>query len=291
VPNGVLFLTAAVDVQEGYKNDPSRPERLEIMIMGIGKTYKSWVIDYKVFEGPTGDPYSGAWEDMYQWLHKIDGTFYSAPLPSGIRIPFRISALFVDSGDASRTRAGVSRSDIVYRYCERHSPLAFPIKGFARLKPRRGESADADIPGAASYKKFRVSRIGSGGEEVVEISTAHYKAVLFGRLKIGKTPENPSPNGYFEVFADASEDFFTQLTNSEMRSDGSFNDIGAHECLDTAVYCLAAGDAFLQGQVRIAKDGRRAAGMDPLVIEMTTNSKTVLEYLEAQITAFGAGQR
>jgi phage terminase large subunit GpA-like protein len=290
VPPGTLFLTAAVDVQEGYNNDPARPERLEIMVMGIGKTYRAWVIDYKIFAGPTDDPYAGAWEEMYQWLQEINGTFYSAPLPNGIRIPFCISTFFVDSGDASRTRAGVSRSDIVYRYCERHSPLAFPIKGFASLKPRRNESPDADIPGAASYKKFRVSRIGSGGENVVEISTAHYKALLFGRLKIGKTPENPFPKGYFEVFADASDDFFIQLTNSEMRADGSFHDLGDHEVLDTAVYCLAAADAFLQGQVRIAKDSRRAAGMDPIAIEMNTNSKTVLDYLEAKIAAFGAGK-
>jgi phage terminase large subunit GpA-like protein len=288
VPPGVLFLTAAVDVQEGYRNDPSRPERLEIMIMGIGKSYRAWVIDYKVFEGSTEDPYSGAWEDLYQWLREINGTFYSAPFSNGVRIPFSISTIFVDSGDASKTKNGVSRSDIVYRYCERHSPLAFPIKGFANLKPRRGESPDADIPGAASYKKFRVSKIGSGGENVVEIATAHYKGVLFGRLKIGKTRENPFPNGYFEVFADASEDFFIQLTNSEALAGGAYRDIGDHEVLDCAIYCYAAADAFLQGQVRIMKDTRRAAGMDPLVIEMTTNAKTVLEYFEARIAAFGA---
>jgi phage terminase large subunit GpA-like protein len=288
VPPGVLFLTAAVDVQEGSPNDLSHPERLEIMVMGHGKGYRSWVIDYRVFEGSTENPYGGAWEELYQWLLKINGTFYSARHPAGTCIPYRIVALFVDSGDASRTRAGVSRSDVVYRYCERHSPIAFPIKGFARLSRRRGESPDIDIPGAASFKKYRTAKIGSGDEVVVEISTAYYKDTLFGRLKIERSPRNPSPNGYFAVFADAADDFFVQLTNSEKLGDNSFRDIGDHEVMDTAIYCLAAADAFLAGQVRLFKDKRRAAGMDHVTVEMATSSRDVLDWLEKQIAAFGA---
>jgi phage terminase large subunit GpA-like protein len=286
----VLFLTAAVDVQEGVKNDPTRPERLEIMIMGIGKAYRSWVIDYRVFAGSTEDPYTGAWEDLYSWLRDINGTFYSAPMPNGNRIPFRIVTLLVDSGDASRTSAGVSRSDIVYRYCERHHPIAFPLKGFGQLKRQRGESPDTDIPGAASFKKYRMAKIGTGGEYVLEISTALYKSALFGRLKSEKTPQNPSPNGYFEIFADATDDFFVQLTNSERRADGSFRDIGSHEALDTALYCLAAADFFLASRVRIVKDKRLAAGVDPMVVETTTTARDILDRLEMELLAFGAGQ-
>jgi phage terminase large subunit GpA-like protein len=198
--------------------------------------------------------------------------------------------MFVDSGDASRTRAGVSRSDIVYRYCERHNSIAFPIKGFAQLTRRRGESPDIDIPGAASFKKYRLAKIGAGGENVVEISTAHYKNALFGRLKTEKTARNPSPNGYFEVFADASDDFFIQLTNSEKLGDGSFRDIGDHEVLDTAIYCLTAADAYLAMRVRMAKDQRRAAGVNQMVVEMTTTTRDILNIMEMDLMAFGAGQ-
>jgi phage terminase large subunit GpA-like protein len=283
VPPGVLFLTAAVDVQQGYKRDAARPPRVEIMIMGHGIGYRAWVIDYRVFDGPIDDPSDGAWWDMDDWLNRINRTFYAAD-----GFPFSVQMLFVDSGDGSKTVGGVSRSDIVYRYCGEHGPIAFPIKGFSRLKPKRGESPDADIPGAASYKRYHVSRIGgNGGENVVEISTAIYKESLFSRLKTRKTRENPFPNGYFEIFADASDDFLIQLTNSEYRAgDRSFRDIGDHEVLDTAVYNLCAGDCYLDTQVMRFKAERRAAGMDPLVVDMITNKKFVLTYLQQTIDAW-----
>jgi phage terminase large subunit GpA-like protein len=281
VPPGVLFLTAAVDVQEGYRNDLSRPARLEIMIMGHGIGYRAWAVDYRVFDGPIDDPFDGAWADMDSWIEGINATFYAA---DGFSFP--VQMVFVDSGDASRTSAGISRSDIVYRYCEHHAPNTFPIKGFARLKPNRGESADADIPGAASYNRYRVSRIGSGGENVIEISTAVYKEALFSRLKTEATEGNPSPNGYFQTFREASDDFFIQLTNTEMRADRSFHDIGDHEVLDTAVYNLCAGDCYLDTQVMRFKSERRAAGMDANLIEMTTNKKFVLGYIQSVIESW-----
>jgi phage terminase large subunit GpA-like protein len=284
VPPGVLFLTAAVDVQQGSARDIHKPPRTEIMIMGHGLGYKNWVVDYRVFEGSIEDPYAGAWEDMDIWLMGSKGAFLAAD-----GFPYQIEMMFVDSGDSSRTRAGVSRSDIVYRYCERHGPVTFPVKGFSKLQPRRGESSDADIPGAASFKKYRISKIGSGNENVVEISTAHYKETLFGRLNIGATPQNPSPNGYFEVFREANDDFFIQLTNSEMRADRTFVDTGDHEVMDTAIYNLCAGDCWLSGQVQQFKNRRVAEGMDRSFVELTTNSRSVLEYLQACMNAWRKG--
>ena len=47
VPNGVLVLTAGVDVQK---------DRLEMEVVGWGAYEESWSIDYKIFNGPTDKP-------------------------------------------------------------------------------------------------------------------------------------------------------------------------------------------------------------------------------------------
>jgi phage terminase large subunit GpA-like protein len=135
VPPGVLFLTMACDVQRGSASDSKNPPRIELEVMGTGLGYRTWSIEYRVFPGEVDNAYAGAWEDMYQWIKGIDGTFYSAK-----GTPFRIVMIGIDSGDAAE-----GRSETVYRFAERWSPLAFPLKGFAQLTARRGEKADIPI--------------------------------------------------------------------------------------------------------------------------------------------------
>jgi phage terminase large subunit GpA-like protein len=276
VPPGVLFLTMACDVQRGSSRDSKNPPRIELEVMGTGLGYRTWSVEYRVFQGEVDNAYSGAWEDMYQWMKDINGTFYSAK-----GFPFRVVMIGIDSGDAAE-----GRSETVYRFAERWAPLAYPVKGFAQLTARRGEKAD--IPGAASFKKYRLAKIGTGGEHVIEVSTAHYKTALFGRLNI--EPYAPPRPGYCEFPRDYPDDYFIQLTNSERRSDGSFRDIGAHEALDCRVYNLMLSDAYLDAQVNIAKEQRRAAGVDPMTVDLTTNSRIILDRLQALIDAYGAGR-
>jgi hypothetical protein len=209
-------------------------------------------------------------------------------------VPFTVQLLFVDSGNASRTEDGISRSDIVYRYCERHGSFAMPIKGFAQLKRHRGERVDDDIdtPAAQDFKRYRLRSLGSAGETVVEISTVHYKSALFSRLQTTATEQNPHPNGYLETFADAPDDFFIQLTNSEkLPSNKGFRDIGDHEVLDTATYNLCCADMILDREVQFHKNKRIAEGVDRVFVEMTTNKKTVLNYLQARVDAWRAQKR
>ena len=276
VPPGVLFLTMACDVQRGSSRDPGNPPRIELEVMGTGLGYRTWSIEYRVFPGEVDNAYTGAWEDMYQWMKGIKGVFYSAK-----GFPFQVAMIGVDSGDAAD-----GRNEVVYRFCERWHPFAFPLKGFARLSARRGEKAD--IPGSASYKKYRTAPIGTGGEYVIEVSTAFYKATLFSRLNT--KPCTPSIPGYCEFPYDYPADYFIQLTNSERRSDGSFHDIGAHEALDCRVYNLMLSDAWLDTQVNAAKGQRRAAGMNPMAVDLMTNARFVLDRLQAEIDAYGAGQ-
>jgi hypothetical protein len=182
----------------------------------------------------------------------------------------------------------------VYRYCERHGSFAFPIKGFSRLTRQRNESPDDDIdmPGAEDFKRYRLRKFGSGVDTVVEISTVHYKSALFSRLQTMATEQNPHPNGYLETFADAPDDFFIQLTNSEkLPGNKGFRDIGDHEVLDTAVYNLCCADMVLDREVQFHKNSRIAEGVDRLFVEMTTNKKTVLTFLQAKIDAWRAQKK
>lgn len=78
-PDGVLVITAAVDVQK---------DRLEASAIGWGRGEESWAIDHRVFEG---DPSrTSVWEDLDQWLD----TEYQHE--SGIRL--RIRCTMIDSG-------------------------------------------------------------------------------------------------------------------------------------------------------------------------------------------------
>lgn len=62
IPDGVVFLTAAADVQK---------DRIECEIVGWGRNRESWSIDYRVFSGDTStpEPYKGL-DDLLgeQWL-------------------------------------------------------------------------------------------------------------------------------------------------------------------------------------------------------------------------------
>ncbi|MBQ2697062.1 MAG: phage terminase large subunit family protein, partial [Clostridia bacterium] len=104
VPDGVLVLTAGVDVQA---------DRFEIEVVGWGAGKESWGIRYqRIFGDLLKDQ---VWDDLDQFLltpfHKEDGT------------PLSILSACIDSGDGKHT-------DLVYRFCkERTHRRVWAIKG------------------------------------------------------------------------------------------------------------------------------------------------------------------
>lgn len=102
LPNGVLILTAGVDVQDN---------RLELEIVGWGKGKESWGILYKKIYG---DPRQKlVWNELDQYLLRT----YS--LPDGTKIPITCSC--IDSGYVP---------DEVYKYTQpRERRNIFAIKG------------------------------------------------------------------------------------------------------------------------------------------------------------------
>jgi phage terminase large subunit GpA-like protein len=103
-PDGVLCLTAGVDVQQ---------DRLEVEVRGWGFGEESWGIDYKVIWGDPAE--KTVWEELEVFLQK-EFTHESGAL-------LKIDCTFIDSGDGNRTQD-------VYDFCYGKSGMRiFAIKG------------------------------------------------------------------------------------------------------------------------------------------------------------------
>lgn len=97
VPEGVIVLTAGVDVQK---------DRLYYVVRGFGYEMSSWLIEYGTVYGETDQP------EVWHRLADVLSTDYSG---------HRIRQTFIDSG---------FRPDAVYAFCREHPELhAAPSKG------------------------------------------------------------------------------------------------------------------------------------------------------------------
>jgi phage terminase large subunit GpA-like protein len=102
VPDGVLVLTAAVDVQG---------DRLECEIVGWGRGHESWSIDYSIIEGSPALP--DVWDRLSDYL--------TTPR-MGRAHSFVPAAVCIDSGG--------HHTQQVYRFCKANSGRKwFPVKG------------------------------------------------------------------------------------------------------------------------------------------------------------------
>lgn len=101
-PEGVLVLTAGVDVQE---------DRIECEVVGWGKHQESWSIDYVTFMGDTEHTF--VWDQLDQFLLR------TWPHERGMHL--NLAAVAIDSG---------FRAKVVYNFCRtREHRRIFPIKG------------------------------------------------------------------------------------------------------------------------------------------------------------------
>jgi len=83
-PEGVLFLTAGVDIQR---------DRIELEIVGWGRNKRSWSVDYIVIPGKTTDP--KVWAQLWAFLEmtwKVNGSIMQIP----------IERMAVDSSDQTQ---------------------------------------------------------------------------------------------------------------------------------------------------------------------------------------------
>ena len=102
VPAGALVLTCGADVQE---------DRIEVEIVGFGKHWETWGIEYAVFMGDTEQDF--VWEQLDMFLQK------TWTHESGVEVPLAVTA--IDSGH---------RAKVVYEFCrQREFRRVFPVKG------------------------------------------------------------------------------------------------------------------------------------------------------------------
>ncbi len=267
VPNDVLYITVGIDVQQGSKNDPKNPPRLELEILGIGAKYRTWSINYLRFEGPINDPFDGAWEDLNEWalsgglnFSKINGKSMS------------VSMVFIDSGDGNFT-------DIVYKFAGRWNNT-FPIKGFNSLKKRKGEKGDEFGP--SNFKRFRTIKV-DADRPLYEISTNYYKSSIYNNLKVERQPLGEQRAGFCDFPVDYGENYFKMLVAEERKSDGSFHCPSGrrNEALDVRVYALCASDVFLDAKLQEFRVVAKTEGASATQIQHITH-RTIIELMGKQ---------
>ena len=264
VENGVLFLTAGIDVQRGSEKDPNNPPRIEMEILGHGKGHKTWSIDYRRFEGAIDDISGGAWEELNKYAKE---TMLAYKRSDGRQ--FGISLIFIDSGDGMNT-------DVVYSFCKTWGNT-FPIKGFNALRKKKTE--EGDTAGPNNFKRYRRVVIGSD-VTLYEISTNYYKTKLYNNLKIIRNDTGDQRPGFCCFPVDYEEKYFKMLTAEERKSDGSFHAGGRrNEALDTRVYADCAGDVFLDSRVLDYRAAAKKAGATDTQLQ-EIDHKFVLDQLE-----------
>lgn len=255
VPDGVLFLTAFIDVQRGSEKDAGNPARLEMEICGHGPGYRTWSIMYKRIEGGIDDPFSGAWAKLTEWARETGLTFKNR---NGTK--FQVKVVLIDSGDGLYTEQ-------VYRFTETWVNT-YPSKGFSSLKKRKHEKEDhidENLPG--KVKRYRPQKI-SEAILLYEISTNYYKNQIYQNLKVPRNDTGKQRPGFCEFPIDYGEKYFMMLTAEEKLKDGSFRCPSGrrNEALDCRVGNLCAGDIFIDSYVlsvkaRITQEGGTAADL------------------------------
>lgn len=250
VPNDVLFLTMAVDVQLGSKKKSKKnPARVELEVCGHGLGYRTWSIAYKVFFGAVNEAYKGAWAALAKWAENDGLKFWR---DDGFL--FMPQLIFIDSRVEEST---------VSDFCLQWNN-AFPIKGFRELKEsEKGQGLGAyldekhykDIDRFREYKK--------GDHTYYLISTNHYKDALYRSLKVPRLQgENQAPR-FCDFPRDYKPHYFEMLTAEEKRKDGSYfkPSSRANEALDCRVYNMAAMEVWLAARLKGVRAKARKSGM------------------------------
>jgi len=181
VPDGVLFLTAGVDVQR---------DRLVWEVVGWGKDKQSWSIDAGVIPGDTSNEgVGGPWAKLGELLSHV---WYG---PEGQS--FNILMMAVDSGDQTQT---------VYNWCRK-----YPMSRVIAVKGSDSAKAIISVPTAVdvTVRGKRLAR----GYKVWPVGSSIAKSEFYGWLRLDPPTENESgfPPGYCH-FPEYGEAYFKQIT-------------------------------------------------------------------------------
>lgn len=270
IPEGVLFTTVGLDVQKGSATDPNNPPRLEFEVLGHGHRYRTWSIYYGRIEGPVEDAYSGAWEELYQFIAD-GGLRFERRSGTGVS-PKRI---FLDSGWAPHA---------VYRFAERVNG-AYAIKG-------QGNDYKPDTKDKKRYAKLFKKGQGSDGTPIVIISTNDYKRIMQAALRTKPVLQGEQPAGVCQFPMEygrpedeysAVRNYFDMLQAEERMEDGSF-DAGSrrNEASDCRVYNLCAADSWIYDSINAIQHKYRQRNVTEAEVRRI-NREVFLTKLEREI--------
>lgn len=273
VPNDIMWLTCAADVQPGAhkfkkfsnqdiddyveyhgkkKDKDGIPiswkklrmlPRLEVEVMGHGRDRRTASIVYKKFYGNVDDYTSGAWAKLTNWItENPEGLYFKRA--DGFK--FGIEYMFVDSGYGLY-------ADVVYQYCE---PLqrVYAIKGQGTKKQDKLKLTDIDEIKSGNIMRYKLSQ--SGSYSIVLINTNYYKGWLYRNLKnISKGELNQLPNSHITP-KDYPDTYFEGLRAEKQKTDGSFHNLSnkANEPTDLWVYNTAAADFVIDNRILIKRE-------------------------------------
>ncbi len=267
VPDGVLYLTAGIDLQEGSKNNPDNPPRLEMQVLGTGINNQYKIIDYQVFEGPVEYTDSGAWEMLINYSMSNNLTYYRK---SDGR-PFPIEMIFIDSGDGNLT-------DVVYDFCSGWRST-FAIKGRRDVQKKKGAKerfVDEEFQG--NMTPYRQSKV-DDNTSIYLINTNYYKNKIYINLDIERIEGPEQRKNFIEFYSDYPDRLIEQLLSEDKMSDGSFDSHGRrNEALDTLVYALCASYVNLHNMVDDMRGKLRQKGYKEHEVKRMVNSITALNY-------------
>lgn len=223
-PDGVLFLTAAGDLQH---------DRIEIDVWGWGRGLRSWLVDHIVVYG---DPASATfWSDV----EEVAGREW--PHDSGVRM--RIQRLAVDSGDGRFT-------SVVYAWVRRQDPrVVMAVKGvgsFDRASPVSGPTYVEVTEGGRKIKR---------GARLWTVAVSMFKAETYRWLRLARPTDEQLetgagfPDGYVHLPQGLPDEWFKQLCAEQLvtvRNRRGFSKLEwqklreRNEALDARVYARAA---------------------------------------------------
>ena len=217
IPEGVLFLTAACDVQRGEK------ARLEVEVKGWGKNFRNWSIDYRIFEGNTEDVYDECWQKLGAMINETWGD------------GFQIERMLVDSGDGTMT-------NVVYSACRMYGTddlLMLPSKGF----PMTAKTRDA----------YKIVPLAGEVFPRVDIYVDKYKNKMANWLKQDWRAGEAAPVGWPMFPSGYTSEYYRQLTTEERKfyktgSIGFFKweQHGRNESWDVFGYNCACADFVIE---------------------------------------------
>ncbi|MDD0852986.1 phage terminase large subunit family protein [Halobacteriovorax sp. GB3] len=232
VPKGAYFLTAGLDVQKG---------RVEYEVVGWGKNYESWSVEYKVEHVNTDDH-----RKLKETLEKIiNREFVGENFNS-----YKIAKLAVDTG---------YNTQICYNSIrELGDPRVIAVKGFDNQMSAISLPRQVDV----NYNGEKIRN----GMRYYGVGSSLLKRQIYGYLR-SQVPteaeilENGHPSGFMH-FPQYDEEYFKMLTAEVLKS--KRNKAGftkyfwekirdRNEALDCRVYSIAALESLTYSQWKESK--------------------------------------